>query len=93
MTPKAAVWAVWGVARVCASDWRATPPDQNVGHFTFALRGTHVRARWVPRLSSLDGYIPANKWSKSGPPILRSAPTLGPQPRTGASACVAERRR
>ena len=23
MTPKAAVWAVWGVVCLCASDWRA----------------------------------------------------------------------
>ena len=66
MTPKAAVWAVWGVVRLCASDWLARALIRE------CLRGTEAPvASRDAKLNKFGGFV-----YNFRPPICQIGPII-----------------
>ena len=76
MTPKAAVWAVWGVVCLCASDWRARAVIWEV----FRGRKAPVASRDA-KSSKFGGVVYNYPPAKNG-----SDNSLGAHPSKGESA-------
>lgn len=78
MTPKAAVWAVWRVMCLCASDWRARAVIWEV------LRGRKAPVASRDAKSSKCGGVVYNFWTLTCQ--IWSDNSLGAHPSKGASA-------
>ena len=78
MTPKAAVWAVWGVVWPCASDWRARAVIWEV------FRGRKAPVANRDAKSSKCGGVVYNFWTLTCQ--IWSDNSLGAHPSKGASA-------